>query len=209
MITLLMFSGGIDSAYLLVKLLTTTDDKLLVHHIHIATDFNRHKAEAESCKKIVEFCQKAYRTFSYTESGIDHRRFLSHGYDLIAAGFEAGVVASSFCAATKQNVDRWTVGLSLADHPLRRRLKNAAECCKFNCQQGVAPEFVEFPRVSQQEEIDYLPYDLYKMTWSCRSPRQADNQFKPCGWCESCQRLKKFAHKDEPLTKMESLVTTI
>jgi hypothetical protein len=199
MITLLMLSGGVDSTYLLAKLLKETDDRLVVHHIHLLTNSKRHLPEAASCKNIVKYCQKNYRSFSYTESGIDHRRFLSHGYDLIAAGFEAGVVASSFHSVTRENIDRWAVGLSLSDGRLKNRLRAADAVCAANCQQGTAPKFFEFPRVSQQEMTDYLPYELYKMTWSCRVPQWREAKYHACGKCPACERLAGAHHKDEAL----------
>jgi 7-cyano-7-deazaguanine synthase in queuosine biosynthesis len=197
MISLLMLSGGLDSTHALQKLLKETDDEVLVHHIHLVTNFGRHLAEAESCKKIVEYCRKNFRAFAYTESAIDHRRFLAHGYDLVAAAFEAGMVAGSFKLATDRSVDRWIVGISNADLMPLRRFLSATVVCQANCLEPTAPKLFLFPRVSQQEVIDALPLELYRMTWSCRYGLREGRNFKPCGSCATCKRLANFRHPEE------------
>jgi 7-cyano-7-deazaguanine synthase in queuosine biosynthesis len=54
MISLMMLSGGIDSTYVLARLLRETDDEILVHHVHFLNNSNRHIPEAAACKKIVD-----------------------------------------------------------------------------------------------------------------------------------------------------------
>ncbi|MDP6429467.1 MAG: hypothetical protein QF393_15720 [Rhodospirillales bacterium] len=216
MISLLLLSGGIDSTYTLAKLLNDTDDEVLVHHIHLVTNSGRHEPEAEACKNIVEFCQSHYRPFSYTQSAIDRRRFVSHGYDLLSAGFEAGVVSSSYFLATSNIVDRWFVGLATDDPVPRFRMKHAQDCCEYNCQEGNAPMLTLFQPVSLQTQIDYMPAKLYNMTWSCRSPekqgeKQSDKQgekqeggFATCGACAPCVRRASTRRSKKPrLSKAE------
>jgi hypothetical protein len=189
MITLLMFSGGLDSTYVLFKLLRDTDDVVVVHHIHLLTNLGRHVPEASSCLKIVDYCRKNIRPFSYSESAIDHRGHRCHGYDLIAAGFEAGMVASSFYAATHKYVDRWTLGVAKDDPMPAARIKHAQNCCSFNCQHRPAPRLFLFPAVGPREEIEYLPRDLFDLTWSCRQPTGIPHDIRPCGKCVPCRRL--------------------
>ena len=198
MITLVMLSGGLDSAYVLAKLLRETDDDIIAHHIHLITSTARHKPEAESCRKIVDFCQNEYRPFEYTFSTIDRRGYVYHGKDLISAAFEAGAISASYLMATGNHVNRWTVGISLEDNIPDVRFRNADKVCRSNCTKDDAPDLFLLDPISQQETIDYLPYNLYKMTWSCRIPQEGDDgSYSPCGDCGTCRRLNDLTHMDE------------
>jgi hypothetical protein len=187
-VSLVMLSGGIDSTYVLVKLLRETTDQVLVHHAHLVTDTGRHLPEAASCKKIVDFCQRRYRTFFFTESTVDHRRFVCHGFDVLAIGLEAGMVAASFNSVTGKSVLRWTIGVAKDDEIPTHRMIQAERCCDWNCQQGVPPHLFLFPRVDVGDEVAYLPPELLDMTWSCRMPRGLPHQASACGECKSCKR---------------------
>jgi 7-cyano-7-deazaguanine synthase in queuosine biosynthesis len=199
MITLVMLSGGLDSAYVLAKLLRETDDDVIAHHIHLITNAGRHEPEAISCQKIIDYCQKEFRPFVYTVSTIDRRGFLFHGRDIISAAFEAGALAGSHKLATGKRLDRWTIGISLADNVEPNRFKQADSACRMNCPPDTSPEFFLLDRVSQQKIISYLPYKLYKMAWSCRfAKKDSKGEFSPCGECNSCKRLEGFMHPEEP-----------
>jgi 7-cyano-7-deazaguanine synthase in queuosine biosynthesis len=214
MISLLMLSGGIDSAYTLAKLLKDTDDEVLVHHIHLVTNSGRHEPEAEACKEIVEFCQAQYRPFSYTQSAIDRRRFVAHGYDLMSAGTEAGIVSASYFITTGNIIDRWFVGLADDDLVPRTRVKRAQDCCEYNCQEGNAPGLFLYEQISLQAQIDYMPVKLLNATWSCRSPGKEPgkdgDEYKPCGECAACKRRNSVERSKKPrLSKAEQNVKAL
>lgn len=189
MISLVMLSGGIDSVYTLYRLLKETDDEVLVHHIHHINNSNRHIPERAACEQVVKYCQEKVRPVAYTQSALDRRRFLAHGQDIVAAGFEAGVVAASYYLATSKYIDRWMIGLANDDQLPRHRVKHAQDCCEYNCQAGNAPELYLYPPVSLQDQVDYIPSELMEMTWSCRNPvTKEDEKAEICGKCEACQR---------------------
>ena len=190
MISLVMLSGGIDSAYALYKVLKETDDEVLVHHIHLVTDLGRHIPEAKACTEIIEYCKKNLRAFHYSESTIDHRRFVAHGYDLMAAGFEAGMVASSFHVVSggRRAIDRWIVGISKDDELPEHRIERAAETARFNCMFDPKPKLFIFPRIDVREQLRFMPRSLAEATWSCRHPKELPNNPSPCGQCASCKR---------------------
>ena len=58
-----MFSGGLDSTAMLVKLLTESDDELRVHHIRMANKEGRDAAEQQAVESIVAWCRSRYRPF--------------------------------------------------------------------------------------------------------------------------------------------------
>jgi hypothetical protein len=192
MISLVMLSGGIDSTYALCKVLAETNDEVLVHHVHLLTDSGRHIPEAAACLRIIEYCRSRYRPFHYSESGIDHRRFVSVGYDMIAVGLEAGMVASSYyqVMGKSQYINRWIVGLSADDTLPEHRLNSAGRVALFNSMldQEKKPEVFVFPRVSLREQVAFMPKELLDLTWSCRFPRGLPDNVRPCGECISCKR---------------------
>ena len=114
-ITLVMLSGGIDSAYVLAKVLRESDDIVLAHHIHLINKEGRHLQEAKACEQIVQYCKTHIRDFYYTQSVIDRRKFRAFGIDIITAASEAGIVVQSYRADTGSLVDRWTVGINAED----------------------------------------------------------------------------------------------
>lgn len=197
MISLVMLSGGIDSAYVLHKILTETDDEVLVHHVHLMTDMGRHVPEASACNAIVKYCRAKFRSFHYSESTIDHRRFVAHGWDLMAAGFEAGMVASSYHAINRSEkaIDRWIVGLSSDDIVPPHRIERASETARFNCMIDQKPKLFIFPRIDVRDQLRAMPRELAEMTWSCRQPVNVSNSPVACNKCSACLR-RQAAFRD-------------
>ncbi len=195
--SLLMFSGGLDSAWALVRLLTDTDDEALVHHVNLLNDAKRYEPEREAARNIVEYCRENYRPFSYTETTIDHRRLLAHGLDLLSVAMEAGAVSASYKLATGKDVSRWILGISLADDTVPDvRFLQAERICKYNHQGENPPELFLFKKVSQQEIISQIPLEVYQMAWSCRAPVYDEETPKPCGKCRTCLRICDLTHPD-------------
>ena len=197
MITLIMLSGGIDSTYQLVRMLRDSEDEVLAHHVHFATNLGRHEPEDRACRDIVPYCRKNYRPFSFTQSAIDHRRFLAHGYDLLAAALEAGAVAGSYHLASGRRVDRWVLGRALEETAPGKRFRQAEALARDNCQGIEGPDLHVPEPVTQQAQIDDMPLELYRMTWSCRLPRRVEDGFAACGTCATCKRLVGTAHRLE------------
>lgn len=199
MATLIMLSGGLDSTYSLVKYLRETDEELVVHHVNLLDTKGRHKLERIACISIVEFCRKKYRDFFFSETMIDHRRLIAQGYDILALGLEAGAICASYHLATERSIDEWVVGRCTEEVLPPSRQKLAQQICEMNCQKIIAPPTwaTRFPRVSQQEQVNYLPSELYEMTWSCRNPVLTDDEYLKCGECHACIRLQ--ALRAEPV----------
>lgn len=194
--SLLMLSGGLDSVYTLWKLLNETDDTVLVHHINFVNDERRHVIEAERCRRIVNFLKSNVRDFAYTESSIDHRQYRFFGYDMIAVGFEAGLVAHSHLLRWNRPVDRWTVGTCTEEGGWSARFKHVEACLRANTFPHPAPEFFALPIVTKQEEIDSLPEELVGMCWGCRRPVLTDAGYKACGRCHTCETLNRTSFQE-------------
>lgn len=90
MATLLMLSGGADSAAALVKPLTETDELVFAHHI-----INRNResptrfvAEHLASQRIARYGLEHYRKFAYTHSAWDFQ-LPYFGWNLTLAAFGA------------------------------------------------------------------------------------------------------------------------
>jgi hypothetical protein len=88
-----MFSGGIDSTAMLVKLLTEGTDELRVHHIHMQNREGRDAAEQRAVNSILSWCREHYRPFRYSESGLDFRALEAIPIDYLSIAFVACQVA--------------------------------------------------------------------------------------------------------------------
>lgn len=189
--TLVMFSGGVDSTYLLVKLLRETDDEVLAHHIHFFNAEGRAQVEADRSRAIIAWLQRNVRAFAYTESALDHRGLRWFGSDIMASGFEAGLVANSYRMTTGRHLDRFVHGYC-TDEASQRDLFGRAmahACCAANCFPHPAPEFWKAPAVSKAEELAALPEPVRKLVWTCRWPVPQPGGFGECGRCLTCRTM--------------------
>ncbi|USG59735.1 hypothetical protein NBZ79_11155 [Sneathiella marina] len=189
--TLVMLSGGIDSVYVLAKLLKETDDIVIAHHVHMVNDEGRFKAEAECCKKIVKWCRDNLRDFGYSESAIDHRGLFAMGFDIIAIGFEAGIINRCFEGKFGKAVDRWVTGWCAEEKAVPGRAPHIEAICAASSYPLSAPEYFHLPVIPKADQIRYLPDDLLDLCWTCRRPIwNEDGSFDECGICITCELMK-------------------
>ena len=188
-VTLVMVSGGVDSVYTLWTLLTETDDTILVHHINLANADGRHSVEALRSRQIADHLSARVRPFNYSESTIDHRGLAWFGYDIVAVGFEAGVIAHSYLRNQHRPVDRWTIGTCREEGHWHGRFHHVEACCAANCFPHPPPAFFLLPPIPKQEQIERLPEDLVALTWGCRRPVLTHRGIEACGVCMTCRRL--------------------
>src|SRR5205814_8479088 len=88
-----MFSGGLDSTAMLVKLLAESEDELRVHHIRMGNKEEREGAEGRAVDGIVDWCRARYRPFRYSQSGLDFRSLEAIPIDYVSIAFVACQVA--------------------------------------------------------------------------------------------------------------------
>ena len=188
-VTLVMMSGGVDSVYALWALLTGTDDTILVHHINFANAEGRHSIEALRSRQIVDYLSAKVRPFNYSESTIDHRGLAWFGYDIVAVGFEAGLIAHSYLRNHHRPVDRWTIGTCREEGHWQGRFRHVEACCAANCFPHPPPDFFLLPPIPKQEQIARLPEELVALTWGCRHPVLTHRGIEACAICTTCRRL--------------------
>jgi 7-cyano-7-deazaguanine synthase in queuosine biosynthesis len=194
-----MLSGGVDSLYVLHHLLTTTDDELWVHHVHLINREGRHRAEARACEEIVAWCRQHLRPFRYTESTIDHSAFEVSGRDVLSVALEAGLIAQNAWPTTKKHLDRWVLGYCLEESQeivagqtvgssnRRRIIETAVNVTAFPI---TAPPLASLELIPKHQELEALPRALAALAWTCRTPRLEADVFVECGQCKTCRLME-------------------
>jgi len=206
-VTLVMLSGGIDSVYVLQRLLRESDDEIIAHHIHFVNREGRHKAEAMACKRIVAHFRQAYRTFHYTESTIDRRRFESFGMDDMCTGFEVGIVSNSFQLTRGHPIDRWTSGTCLEEEleyyggTEIERFEHVLNAAAASSYPSPAPRCFQLKIIPKREQLDYMGNKVVDLCWTCRTPVWGeDGTPSECGTCKTCTLMAKIRAGEETIT---------
>lgn len=194
--TLVTLSGGIDSVYVLAKLLRESEDIVIAHHIHMINREGRHRIEGKRCEEIVSYCKTNYRDFYYTESTLDRRRFQAFGLDVITVAQEIGPVCKSYIQGSSLPVDRWILGFCEEERRNRIDDQNAAirkqhilNAASASCYPLDAPKYDNLPIISKRDEIAYLGPELTALCWTCREPvydHPDDDEPSECGICKTC-----------------------
>jgi SAM-dependent methyltransferase len=207
-VTLVMLSGGIDSVYTLQKLLRESRDEIIAHHIDFINLEGRADAEAQACRKIIQYLKREEREFFFTESLIDRHKFKAFGGDDMAVSFEVGVVAQSYHEDCERPIDRWTAGIcmeeELEDYNFLDELKteHMLNAAAAGCFPGDPPRFFQLSIIPKKEQMEYMGQRLVDMCWTCRKPELNDNkEWLECGVCKTCLLMGKIRRGEKTLPK--------
>ncbi|HYR33763.1 MAG TPA: hypothetical protein VEQ87_05685 [Burkholderiales bacterium] len=189
MTTLVMFSGGLDSTAMLVKLLEETKDELRVHHIRMANKEGRDDAEQRAVGAIVAWCRERYRPFRYSESGLDFTALEAIPIDYLSIAFVACQVAIDTPRCNRIALAALARDTDIENRSARqRRVFEELYAC-YRARKLGEPE-VEwlYPvyRETKQALAARLPRELVELTWSCRRPLRDAEGWRPCGACKAC-----------------------
>src|SRR5882672_8149861 len=178
MASLVMFSGGLDSTAMLVKLLGETRDELRVHHIRMANRERRDDAEQRAVEAIVAWCRDRYRPFRYSESGLDFADLEAIPIDYLSIAFVACQVAIDTPRCDRIAVAALARDTDIENRSARqRRVFDVLYEC-YRARQLGEPQvqwiYPVYPSTKQQL-AERLPRELVELTWSCRRPvREAE-----------------------------------
>lgn len=195
-----MFSGGVDSTYMLYHYLKNTKYDIHAHHISMRYPSEpRWKQEDIASRKIMEYCKKI-RPFGYTESlfAIGFKRYVGRDSDtqlLVASKVAPNLKGKVHVALGWMNDDRE----SEVD-ALRMRNNVTQKLWEAFCGSMDRPfgdnvqRKLLFPLMDmdlcKKEIVKDMPKELLDMTWSCRRPiRDKDGNIKPCGKCRPCKKM--------------------
>ena len=191
MTTLVMFSGGMDSTAMLVKLLTQDADELRVHHIHMQNREGRDEAEQRAVNSILAWCRGHYRPFRYSESGLDFQGLEAIPIDYISIAFVACQVAIDTPHCTRIAVGSLAADTDIENRSLRqRRVFDEMYACYRARKLGEPKVEWIYPVYDQPKSalVAALPGELLSLTWSCRRPLAGGGA---CGACKACRAREK------------------
>jgi 7-cyano-7-deazaguanine synthase in queuosine biosynthesis len=194
MTILVMLSGGVDSTAALVWALTTTDEPVHVHHMHLINHENRHEVEAEACRRIVAFCRQRYRDFECSELTLDFSTMPWIPWDMLCVCFAAGQIVHK-----RPDIVRLVIGTCREEGHWRERWDQFYRMVEGAAWPARAPELVlPFLDRSKAEEMEFLPAEVRSMVWSCRRPVRTAGGYGPCGHCKACKLTEVRRGRHEP-----------
>jgi len=189
MTTLAMFSGGLDSTAMLVKLLAESDDELRVHHIRMANKEGRDDAEQRAVAAIIAWCRERYRPFRYSESALDFRGLEAIPIDYLSIAFVACQVAIDTPGCNRIAVAALARDTDIENRSARQRqvFEVLYDCYRARKLGEPQVEWI-YPvyQTTKPELAARLPRELVELTWSCRRPVREAESWRPCGACKAC-----------------------
>lgn len=189
MTTLVMFSGGLDSTAMLVKLLTQSQDELRVHHIRMVNREGRADAEQAAVEAIVAWCARRYRPFRHSESGLDFASLEAIPIDYLSIAYVACQVAIDTPGCDRIAVASLSRDTDIVKRSARQRQVFDAMYACYRARKLGEPR-VEwlYPvyECTKGEIAAMLAPELAALTWSCRRPVARPGGWDPCGRCKAC-----------------------
>lgn len=184
--TLLLLSGGIDSAYCMWKLLSE-GRSLRVHHVHLTNHEGRVTHEAEATERVLAWMRgQGLTRFSYSTSSFNYGTLGFIVKDSYLWAFHIGVIMANprNRAITKvivpRHYDAFPTGPTGPGPERTDRVWR--EIPRQVC--GRVPE-LEYPIVDMMKAdiVRAIPPDLLECCWWCRTPKNG----KPCHTCYTCK----------------------
>ena len=185
-----MYSGGMDSTAMLVKLLTQSEDALRVHHIHMVNREGRADAERAAVEAILAWCRGRFRPFRSSESGLDFATLEAIPIDYLSIAYVACQVAIDTPGCNRIAVGALATDTDIANRTARqKRVFEEMYACYRARKLGEPRVEFTFPvyGIPKAELAAALPQELLDLTWSCRRPVDG---FRPCMTCKACRARK-------------------
>jgi len=185
---LVMLSGGLDSTAMLVKLLQETNEPIHVHHVILRNVEKRWMAENVATGNIVNYCRKNYRDFKYTANVFGFTQFDSFfGWDNDIVRFIAAQICKGNPLITELALGKCKDDVS---QTFRVRALQSATIWRACFLDGIGkpPEIIRpVENMTKKQLVEYLSPELFKMTWSCRTPKKERGQLVRCEICDTCK----------------------
>lgn len=184
--TLIMYSGGLDSAAMLATTLQETDHKVHVHHIKIINVEGRDQVEDTAVINTLNYIRKHYRDFEYSTSLNEFMVGKGGGTDLQLQMFTAGRLNSALGGL----VDHVFTGHQFPKFPVLS--EGAVLFNAMFAERTKKPEWLRpLAKVNKLDVYESIPPDLACLTWSCRKPvtkKVVGGYISiPCGKCHACK----------------------
>ena len=186
--TLLHFSGGMDSTYVLYDYLKKHPDRtILVHHVLLRNkNEDRLIHEKKAVKDILSWLTaNGYNNYVYHESTFDYGSlyYISLKDIQIVSVFTAIIMKSRHFVNIKNLLLSWHKGeVNRQDINKGYRIRLALQGF-----QAREPELI-FPieNMTRKDMARNMPEDLLRLVWCCRKPL---SNGRHCGVCHTCKEL--------------------
>lgn len=197
-----MYSGGLDSTAMLVRLLAREDDELRVHHIRMVNREGRDGAEQAAVEAILAYCRAHYRPFRYSESALDFSGLAAIPIDYLCIAFVACQVAIDTPRCTRIAIGSLSSDTDIVNRSARQRSVFQEMYACYRARKLGEPEVrwiypvYDTPKAELARE---LPPALLDLTWSCRRPVPTAGGWVACGACKACHARPEsgFTGRDE------------
>ena len=184
---LVMLSGGLDSIFTLWDALANSKRRVIAHHIHLINQEGRNEVEAKACEEVATWLRDNCRDFELTTSLIDRRELSHFGFDMLAVGFEVGLIAATYRSRTGRLVDHWQVGHCEEEPMWPDRWNNVVNCVEATSYPYQPPVYLDQDILPKAEQLKRLPEELASLSWGCRRPLSENSEPRACGVCHTCK----------------------
>lgn len=228
--SLLLWSGGLDSTYSLVRLLRTTQDQVFTHHVQCrCVDAWRGEFEQQAIERLRTKLREHDRSFVHTRSSLDLSELSGRGVDISMLAFMAAQAAMTHNLTP---FDRIVIGVNGDCDPgwdpnsaacaLRRTRIARALRAAWGCDE-VPQIYLWLPRPLQAEMVSTLGAQLHKLTVSCLRPlpdsgtvecvpgvtetrtERTSIALRVCGECAKCLNAKRMGFAAEARNDAQDL----
>lgn len=192
---LCMYSGGLDSAGVLHRLLTVdeyVDFEVHVHHMHVVNRENRAPAEGEAVGRTLKlFAGDEYRPYRFTQS-LHRYDFMRRDmvWDMDLCAFLAGNICAAAPSIRHVAMGRTATDVESGGEEFLKRMERAQAIFKAVISLDESEASYIFPVVdlTKAEIWEMLPATIREATWSCRRPvYDEERKPTPCGRCATCK----------------------
>ncbi len=195
---IVLFSGGLDSTYLLWKYLSE-GKRVHAHHVFICNkaEPDLWKFQKDAVNKIVLSLKKDFR-FSFTKSKHEWYCYRKIGWDTDILLLHAQRLCINLCQFPLQVCLGWVKDDSERLIVRRRWENNVSGKLWIALRNSLTtitdniPENLSYPLLDRglykHDLLSELPKQLINLTWSCRKPKEN----KTCGSCVPCRQLGRI-----------------
>ena len=180
--TLIQFSGGIDSTFVLWWwLLNHPDEYCVVHHIDMMHFEKRNKEELDAVDRVLRWLDsQGLKNYFYLQNPFDYGNIPGVVYDVEVCGFLAGIILYSERFKSISKVFFPIYGHETTREQIRKEVMHLTAKRKVEC-------IYPLVGLSKTDVMKMMPYELLKLCWYCRVPLDG----KACGNCNTCEQVLK------------------
>jgi len=193
--SIMAFSGGVDSVYVLYKYMKDNPNKtILIHHVRLKNHQGRMEYELRAVKDVLRWMDKhGYRLrYKYIESGMDYGNIKNIHYDITSVACFTGIILKNsiyknikyvICTPNKEE----SQGKELEE--VKNTNKRVTRDNVIKLLSGREDLEIIYPiyNIPKDDIINDMPKDLFELCWYCRKPTKDG---KPCGVCFTCCRVR-------------------